>query len=304
VKVCVLGAGAMGSLVGALLSQRHEVALVGRKAHMEVVRARGLEVTGATRLLAKPLACTKPAEVPWVPELVVLTVKAYDTPRALQAGAPLFGAASAVLSFQNGVGNLELVEQAVGPGLALAGVTTHGVTFVEPGHVHHAGVGTTVVGGAAGTEPLAAQTAALLSEAGMKTEASPDIRADIWAKAVVNAGINPLTAISGLRNGALLEVPALKELLEMTVREAQGIAEQAGIALPEGDLAERAKRVCQLTALNKSSMLQDIEQGRRTEVDSICGAIVAQARGLGLRAPLNQALLALVKGIEASTRLS
>jgi 2-dehydropantoate 2-reductase len=177
------------------------------------------------------------------------------------------------------------------------------VTFVEPGHVHHAGVGTTTVGGSAGTDALAAQTAALLTEAGMRCEASPDIRADIWAKAVVNAGINPLTAITGLRNGALLEVPALRELLEATVREAQGIAEQAGIALPAGDLAERARIVCQLTAPNKSSMLQDIEQGRRTEVDSICGAVVAQARALGLRAPLNQALLALVKGVEASTRL-
>jgi 2-dehydropantoate 2-reductase len=303
-RIVVLGAGAMGSLVGALLSQRHDVALVGRAPHMDAVRAHGLEVSGATRLLAKPLAVTQPRDVPWVPELVVLTVKAYDTARALQLGQPLLGPATAVLSLQNGVGNLELVEQVVPRGLALAGVTTHGVTFAEPGRVQHAGVGTTVVGGGPGTEALAAQTAALLTEAGLRAEASPDIRGEVWAKAVVNAGINPLTAITGLRNGALLEVPALKELLEATVREAHGIAEQAGIALPGGDPVERARRVCQLTAQNKSSMLQDIEHGRRTEVDSICGAVVAQARGLGLRAPLNQALLALVKGIEASTRLA
>lgn len=298
-----MGAGAMGSLVGGLLSRHHDVTLVGRKPHMEAVRAAGLRITGASPMVARPKVALAPAEAA-TPDLLVLTVKAYDTARALRDARPLLGPATAVLSLQNGLGNVEQVRDAVGEGLALGGVTTHGVTFVEPGHVHHAGVGYTRVGALApGAAPLAAQVAAELTRCGMAAEAVPRIEAELWAKVIVNAGINPLTAITGLPNGQLLVQPGLKDLLERTVREAVAVAEAAGVPLPEGDLVERARLVASLTADNKSSMLQDIERGRRTEVESICGAIVATARGLGKEAPLNAALLALVKGIESTTRV-
>lgn len=302
-NVVVLGAGALGSLVGGLLSQRHAVTLVGRKPHMEAVRASGLRITGASRLVARPRVALSCGEAE-PPDLLLVTVKAYDTARALEDAKPLLGPRTAVLSLQNGLGNLDLVRRAAGEALALGGVTTHGVTFVEPGHVHHAGVGTTLVGGLTqASHALARGVAEAFTEAGIEAEASERIEAEVWAKAIVNAGINPLTAITGLPNGQLLEQPGLRDLLERTVREAAEVARAAGVALPEGDLAERARLVARLTASNKSSMLQDIERGRRTEVESICGAIVATARAHGLEAPLNAALLALVKGIESTTRL-
>lgn len=301
-RVVVFGAGALGSLVGGLLSQRHDVTLVGRKGHLEAVRAQGLHLTGATRLVARPKVALSAGEAA-TPELLVLTVKAYDTARALRDARPLLGPSTAVLSLQNGLGNLERLRAQVGDALALGGVTTHGVTFVEPGHVHHAGVGYTKVGGAPGTLPLATQVAAALTEAGLATEPTERIEAELWAKAIINAGINPATAITGLPNGQLLEQAGLKELMERAVREAELVARAARIELPEGDLVERTRRVAALTAMNKSSMLQDIERGRPTEVDSICGAIVAQARALGMDAPVNAALLALVKGIESTTRV-
>jgi 2-dehydropantoate 2-reductase len=300
-KVVVFGAGALGSLVGGLLSQREDVTLVGRKEHLEAVRAHGLAIRGATQLVAHPQVALSAAEAS-TPELLVLTVKAYDTERALRDARPLLGPSTAVLSLQNGLGNLERVTSAVGEGLALGGVTTHGVTFLEPGQVHHAGVGYTLVGGAPGTRPLAQEVAAMLTRAGLKAEPTERIQGELWAKAILNAAINPLTAITGLPNGQLLLQPGLKELMERVVAEGEGIAEAAGVELPEG-LAERARRVAQLTAGNKSSMLQDIERGRRTEVDSICGALVQAARGAGLNAPLNAALLALVKGIESTTKV-
>jgi 2-dehydropantoate 2-reductase len=145
--------------------------------------------------------------------------------------------------------------------------------------------------------------AALLTQAGLKTEAVSAIVPELWAKAILNAGINSITAITGLPNGQLLAQPGLKELLERTVREGQAVAEATGIALPSEDLVERARLVASMTAENKSSMLQDIERGRPTEVDSINGAIVQQARALGLEAPVNAALWALVKGIESTTRV-
>lgn len=302
-RVVVFGAGAMGSLVGGLLSQHHDVTLVGRKDHLEAIRAHGLAITGATQLTARPHVALTAREAA-TPDLLVLTVKAYDTARALRDAKPLLGPRTAVLSLQNGLGNVEAVRDAAGAALTLGGVTTHGVTFVEPGHVHHAGVGYTKVGAIApGSAPLAGEVAAALTQAGMKAEAVPDIAAELWAKVIVNAGINPLTAITGLPNGEVLAQPGLKALLEATVREAEAVARAAGIRLPEGDLVERTRRVAQLTAPNKSSMLQDIERGRRTEVDSICGAIVRTARAHGTSAPLNAALLALVQGIESTTRV-
>lgn len=302
-RVVVFGAGAMGSLVGGLLSQHHDVTLVGRKAHIEAVRAHGLAIIGATQLVARPKVALTAGEAA-TPELLILTVKAYDTARALRDAKPLLGPRTAVLSLQNGLGNLEAVTAAVGEALALGGVTTHGVTFVEPGHVHHAGVGYTRIGAASpASAPLAAEVAAALTAAGMPAEPVEDVGAELWAKVIVNAGINPLTAITGLPNGEVLAQPGLKALMEATVREAEGVARAAGVRLPEGDLVERARLVSRLTAQNKSSMLQDIERGRRTEVDSICGAIVATARAHGTDAPLNAALLALVRGIESTTRV-
>ncbi|HEV8360216.1 MAG TPA: ketopantoate reductase family protein [Candidatus Thermoplasmatota archaeon] len=302
-KVVVMGAGALGSLVGGLLSRQHDVTLVGRKEHLEVVRAAGLRITGATQLVARPGVALSGAEAS-TPDVLMLTTKAYDTQRALRDARPLLGPHTAVLSLQNGLGNLEHVRAAAGDVLALGGVTTHGVTFVEPGHVHHAGVGYTKVGGVSPAAlPLARELAEALTGAGLATDATDRIEAEIWAKAIVNAGINPLTAITGLPNGQLLEQPGLKALLEAVVAEARDAALAAGVALPEGDLVERARMVARMTAPNKSSMLQDVERGRRTEIDSLCGAIVAAARGAGTSAPLNAALLALVRGIESTTRV-
>lgn len=302
-KVVVFGAGALGSLVGGLLSQHHDVTLLGRKPHVEAVRAQGLRITGATQLVARPRVALSAGEAD-TPDLLLLTTKAYDTARALRDARPLLGPHTAALSLQNGLGNLEAMRAVVGDGLALGGVTTHGVTFVEPGHIHHAGVGYTKVGGVSpASRPLAAQVAEALTLAGMATEATERIEAEVWAKAILNAGINPLTAITGLPNGQLLAQPGLKDLMERTVAEARDVALAAGVALPNADLVERARTVARLTADNKSSMLQDVERGRRTEIDSVCGAIVAAARQAGTEAPLNAALLALVKGIESTTRL-
>jgi 2-dehydropantoate 2-reductase len=114
----------------------------------------------------------------------------------------------------------------------------------------------------------------------------------------VNAGINPLTALTGLQNGFLLEIPALERLLEITCREGISVAKAADIALLDCDIIEKTKNVARLTAENRSSMLQDIEKGRRTEIDSINGKIVEVGKEHGVETPVNSVLLALIKGIE------
>jgi 2-dehydropantoate 2-reductase len=237
-----------------------------------------------------------------VPDVLLLTVKAYDTRRALRDAAPLVGQRTSLVSLQNGLGNVEAAAEAFDERRVFAGVTTHGVTFVEPGHVRHAGTGYFLVGSPYGEHERAEALVDLFREAGLDAARSSRIAGELWAKVVVNAGINPLTAITGLPNGALLQVPALRELMQRTAEEVVDVARAEGVALPEDDLVARARRVAELTAANKSSMLQDVERGRRTEIDAICGEVVERGLRRGVDTPVNLTLRALVKGIEESTR--
>ena len=301
-RIVVLGAGAMGSWAGALLTHAgHDVTLVARPDHAALVQTRGLQVSGKTTLHVRPKAVTRAADAP-VPELLILSVKAYDTPRALQEARPLLGARTSVLSLQNGLGNLERIADATDERRTFAAVTTHGVTYVEPGHVRHAGVGYFRVGSPYNEHARARQLGALFQEAGLDAEFHERILGEVWAKVVVNAAINPLTAITGLPNGALLQVAALRELMQRTAEEAIDVARAEGAPLPDEDLVLLARRVAELTATNKSSMLQDVERGRRTEIDAICGEVVERGLRRGIDTPVNLTLRALVKGIEESTR--
>lgn len=301
-RVVVFGAGAMGSWMGALLTKAgHDVTLVGRKEHVAIVNAHGLRVSGKTDLHVMVNAVERAADAP-VPDLLLLTVKSYDTQRALQEARPLLGQRTRVVSAQNGLGNVERVAEATDERLAFAAVTTHGVTFVEPGHVKHAGVGYFRVGSPYNEHAVAREIAETFRAAGVDAEATDKILGEIWAKVVVNASINPLTAITGLKNGALLELPHLRELMQRVVEEVVDVARAEGAPLPDDDMLLRARRVAELTAANKSSMLQDVERGRRTEIDQLCGEIVARGLRRSVDTPVNMTLRALVKGIEESTR--
>lgn len=301
-RIVVLGAGAMGSWLGALLHHAgHDVTLLARREHAQVMASSGLLVTGRTQLALKPKVVERAEDAP-VPELLVVAVKAYDTRKALADAAPLLGPTTYVLSFQNGLGNVEAIAERVDARRVLAAVTTHGVTFVEPGHVEHAGLGYFRVGSPSGEHAAAKRVADALRQTGLDVELSEGIVGEIWAKVLVNAAINPLTAIGGLRNGALLQVPALRDLMQRVVEEGVDVARAEAAPLPEEDMLARARRVCELTAPNKSSMLQDVERGRRTEIDAICGEIVERGLRHGIDTPVNLTLRALVKGIEESTR--
>jgi 2-dehydropantoate 2-reductase len=301
VRVTVLGAGSLGSLVGAHLAQTHDVTLVGRDPHMKTVASDGLRVVGETDLHVHPRAVTDAADAP-PPDVLLVTVKAYDTDAALRDARPLLDANPVVASLQNGLGNLETLPTHVTEDRVVGAVTTHGATREAPGVVRHAGAGATTVG-AAGHDPGPAEIVADALEAGgVPADVTDAIRGEIWAKVVVNAGINPVTAITGLPNGALLEDPQLEATMEAAAREAVTVAEAEGVDLPDADLVERTRSVARRTAENTSSMLQDIQRGRRTEIDAISGAVHDRSRDHDLYAPVNRTLAALVGGIEETTR--
>jgi 2-dehydropantoate 2-reductase len=295
-RIAVFGAGSIGCFFGGLLSKDNEVLLVGRKPQVEAIQAMGLRITGLTEAHLQPKASTTLKG--FEPELVLVTVKAYDTGTAAKALGPHIGKDTFVMSLQNGLDNLEKLMTVSGEKL-LAGITSHGVTFVDLGQIKHAGTGDTVVGDVTGgARHMASEVANLFTEAGILTTISSDIRAEIWLKVAVNAAINPATAITGLKNGALLMSEELTRLMELAASEVAAVAMGRGVNLDPELAMEKAKEVATLTADNKSSMLQDIERCKRTEIESICGAIVRYGETAGVETPVNRALLALVKGIE------
>lgn len=296
VDILVFGAGSMGSLVGGLLSVRQEVTLVGRADHMEAIRAHGLRITGKTARVVHPHAATR---VPpgAHPDLVVVSTKAYDTAAAM---VPLkrFANAAVFLTLQNGLENPDVIARAAKR--VVAGTTSHGVTFLGPGEIRHAGVGETIVGAWRGVDHAdVVRVRDVLDEAGIPTTVSDDIRADLWAKLVVNAAINPLAALSGVPNGRLVRDRDLARLLEEVGREALAVADAEGVHLDADAVLHRTRLIARRTAANRASMLQDLDRHRRTEVDAITGTILRAAARRGVDAPLNRALFALVRAREA-----
>ena len=302
-RVAIVGPGAMGCLFGALLSEAgHPVWLLGRSAdQVEPIARTGIRVEGiggARTIRAR--ATTAVAEI-GPADLVFIWVKAYDTASAVQAMTPVLTPETLVVSLQNGLGNLEAMARAVPPAQIVGGVTAHGATLLGAGVTRHAGQGATTIGRPDGrVDGALEQLAELLSAARVETSTSPNIEAAIWSKLAVNAAINPLTALARRPNGDLLRHPDTRQLVDRVAAEVAQIATAAGMALSPAQVREQVHAVCQATAANKSSMLQDVLRGRRTEIDAINGALADRAAALGLDAPLNELLTRLVRAAEVT----
>lgn len=299
-EILVFGAGAMGSFFGGLLSRRNRVTLVCRKEHADAIRRSGLRITGKTSLIAHPKVATSIAGIK-PPDLVLVATKAYDTASAARS-LRRFAARATWLTLQNGLDNAEVLARTARR--VVAGVTSHGVTFLRPGEIRHAGIGDTAIGAYAGVgDADVEKIRALFDEAGVRARVSQDIRLDLWLKVLVNAGINPLAALTRLRNGYLVSTPPLAAALASVIAEGAAVARAEGVDIGDGEATDLAAKVARRTRENKASMLQDIEHGRRTEIEAITGAILRAAARRGIAAPLNALAYGLVRGLERSTQV-
>jgi 2-dehydropantoate 2-reductase len=231
-------------------------------------------------------------------DLILFFVKAYSTAAAAEHAAPLVGADTVLLTLQNGLGSLEIIEQYQRLDRVLVGTTTSGATLLEMNLVRQEGLGDIQVGSPVGNRELAGHLVGLFQEALLPARVVDDVLTTIWRKAVINAAINPLTAITGLENGQLLEQRHLRVLLSELAAEAAAAAESIGIEVGADDITVVVEDVCRLTAHNRSSMLQDITHGRRTEIEQINGEFVRAGIAGNLPTPLNRAMVALVKALE------
>jgi len=305
-KISMIGSGAMGSLFGGKLSLAgHEVVLYDvYRAHVEKVARDGLAIedaaTGAVAT-ARPRASADPGAVEGS-QVLVFSVKSTATEQAAAQFAAFAGKDTIALTLQNGLGNEEIIRRFFGPQRTAAGVTSQGATFLGPGRIRHAGKGPTHVAMADGKNEKLAALAEALGRAGFETHVEKDVAALVWSKLVINVGINALTAITGQPNGKLLESEETKAVMADLVAEAVAVAKANGIRIAYDDPLVTVYDVAGRTGANRSSMLQDFDKGRETEIDFMNGAIVREAAAQGLGAPVNLTITRLIKVLEKARK--
>ncbi len=288
-RLVVFGAGAVGSLFGAHLARAgHDVLLVGRKEHVKAIERDGLKVEGITNMTVRPRVAEslRPGERA---TMVILTVKSYDTSDACKAIARSMSPRP-ILSLQNGLGNLEAMEEGLQggwwstPRLNIAlGVLNWGVTYLNAGHIRHAGSGSLVLGDLSGGR-AAKRFASLFEGVGIPTQYNDDVLRAVWKKVIINCAINPVTADHKVLNGELLTDPLRGQSVSL-MREALEVASAEGYPFPEHEVEEELFRVLRLTAENRSSMLQDALRGKPTEIEALSGVVLQLGSAHGLKLP-------------------
>jgi 2-dehydropantoate 2-reductase len=297
-RICVFGAGALGSALGGMLAARNDVFLIGRKSHVEEIRRRGLVLQGDLRRTVRvPAFIDISGLAP--PELLLTTTKAYDTVGVIRECRTWVAAETSVLTLQNGIGNLEALTDWKGI-RAFGGTTTIGSTMVSPGKVRISGLGRTMIGSESDPD-YSKEIVRVFAESGIPSRFTENIETEIWAKAIVSACINPIAAILRVPNGRLLASRTVSRLVLEVSKECERIARVHGIELPRSDMYPYVRAVARDTARNLSSMLQDVMRNRRTEIAQINGVIWRLAEEHGLDAPLNKTLTAIIQSLEAGS---
>jgi len=307
-KVIVVGPGALGCLLAAKLSRAHEVWLLDHDAERAECLARsGVLLEEQGQLLSCRLQATADPYRIGAADLAVLCVKSHQIKKAMVTAAPALRQVGLVLALANGIGHLEILGDLCRGQCWGVGITSQGATLAGRGRVIHRGEGLTKIGlppaseivatSALSCQKLLAATAAAFTQAGIPTTVVDEVLPHLWGKLLVNVGINALTAINDCPNGALLESPRLVALLTAAVQEGALVADKLGLRLPSDPVSD-ALAVCRATAANFSSMLQDVRNNRRTEIEAINGAVVRLAEELGVATPINLELLGQVRELE------
>lgn len=305
--VLVFGAGALGLTYGCFLAEAGlSVSLVGRAVHKAAAEAEGIRTTGIWGEHAgRPAAYFTDAGDARGPfDLALVCTKSHDTADAAPHVARLVSPDGAVVSVQNGLGNWETLAEAVGPEKVYGARVIFGAEVTGPARTRVTVSAAPVLVGAAfsGDTARAEQLARLFSRCGIETHAADDITAHLWGKVIYNAALNALGALLGVPYGRLGEIGPTRRIMQQVIREAYAVAAALGVKPPAGSADEYIElfydRLLPPTAAHRSSMLQDLAAGRRTEVDAINGRIAELGRERGVPCPVNELLTLLVHARE------
>ncbi len=300
----IVGAGAIGCLFGARLRiAGHDVTLVHRDPIViQAIKKNGIKLQDLDGTLTKVSVPVQmgPTRLPGT-EVLIVAVKAYDTRALATSYRGRILPETTVMSLQNGLSNVETLQSAFRNEI-LAASTTEGALSLGPGYVVHTGRGVTLIGGARGANSdTCSRIKIAFDTAGLKAKTSSNIHGVLWAKAIVNAAINPLSSLTRLPNGALAKNRGIGEIAHSAMNEGTAVSHAIGIRLV-GDPRKLWRKILLSTRANKSSMLQDIERGRMTEIRQLNGAILSHGKKTGVKTPVNGILTKLVLGLEESSK--
>jgi len=302
-NIAIIGSGAMGSLYGGRLAAAGETVMLYDifAEHVHTVNEVGLIIQDAAtgeETLVQPRATTDPVEAAGY-DVYIMFVKSTATESAGRRFEKIAGPDSIVVTLQNGYGNEEILRNIFGAHRTAAGVTSQGATFLDPGKIRHAGKGPTHLCMSDRNNGKLQPFVAALEEAGFEAHIEENIDDLVWSKLVINVGINALTAVTGVENGRLLDYEGTRSIMRDLVNEAMEVVQARGLSLTYSDAVQTVMDVAHRTGANRSSMLQDFDRGRKTEIDFINGAIVREAEKLSIDVPVNRTMADLVRMMES-----
>jgi 2-dehydropantoate 2-reductase len=294
VDTLIVGTGALATLFAARLSAAgHSVTMLGtwksgldslRKTGARLVDSDGIERVYRVRATDDPQECAGA-------RYALVLVKAWQTERAARQLKQCLAEDGLAVTLQNGLGNRETLARDLGEARVLLGSTTTGATLLGPGLVRAGGEGVVSIERNQAAGPLEAA----LQSAKFNLQVVDDAQSLVWGKLVINAAINPLTALLRVANGELLTRPAARDVMGALARETAAVAEAERVRLPFSNPVHAAEDVARRTAANHSSMFQDIRRGAPTEIDAICGAVTRRGEHHGVATPYNRACWKLVR---------
>jgi len=294
-RIAVLGSGGIGGYYGALLARSgHDVVFIARGAHPEAMQRRGLTVRTSEGESTIPVTASADTAGVGTVDLVLFSVKSYDTATAAQALTPLMARDTAVITFQNGLDNVEAIAAAAGPEAVLPGVVYVALQLIGPGVIlRTGGEGKVVFGELSGILTERVQRIAdAFRQSGIALEVTPDIRRVLWDKFLFITGIGGVTALARSGIGPLLASAAGRSLLHAACAEIVAVAQAEGAHLQPAAVEATLAQAATLPAPWRSSMARDLKEGRRLEVDALSGAVVRRGIKHGIPTPVHQTIVA------------
>ena len=301
-KVSIIGAGAMGSLFGGKISKTVADVLLYdiNREHVDRINSEGLVIEEpllGTEETVHPKATTAPEDLK-DSDVFIIFVKSTVTETAAKQFSKYAKGKTIAVTMQNGLGNEAIIRSYFGAERTAAGVTSQGATFLGPGRIRHAGNGPTHLCMSDLNNEKIGPLVELFRNAGFNTDIEENIQDLVWSKLIINVGINAVTALTGLKNGELLDYEETKGIMADLVDEACRVSEKEGIKLSYENPLETVFDVAKKTALNRSSMLQDFDRKSRSEIDFINYAIVQEGERLGIPTPVNRTVAGLVRVLD------
>lgn len=302
-KVVIIGAGAMGCLYGAYLSEKNEVIMLDVfEPQVEIINQNGITVLEPDGIVKnyKNIKAMKSGKCDIVADLVILFVKSTFSESALEENKALFGEHTIVMTLQNGAGNDRKISKYVKPENVIIGTSKHNSVNLGEGKVSHSGNGMTTIGSNLGEIEALSTIKNVFAESGFDIEVSDDIQRIIWSKLFVNLSINTFTAITRSPIGSMIENKYAWDFAEKMICEAVDVAEADGTHFSYMEVLNMVHHVCEDVGKGYSSMYQDVTRGIPTEIDAINGAIVEQAKKYNVPAPYNTLIVDLIHAIEGA----